>query len=92
MTLQQLLRAIGTGLMRICRYIYSEADNAANYGPRDSSKCRARNHVTCNGFDAFEKHVQIYAFSPTCNSADSKGTPHPPIPQYPFGFFARYCW
>jgi CubicO group peptidase (beta-lactamase class C family) len=20
------------------------------------------------------------------------GTPHPPIPQYPSGFFARYCW
>ena len=33
-----------------------------------------------------------YAFSPTCNSADLKGTPHPPIPQYPSGFFARYCW
>ena len=33
-----------------------------------------------------------YAFSPTCNSADLKGTPHPPIPQNPFGFFARYCW
>jgi len=33
-----------------------------------------------------------YAFSPTCNSASLKGTPHPPIPQYPFGFFARYCW
>jgi hypothetical protein len=33
-----------------------------------------------------------YAFSPTCNSATLKGTPHPPIPQYPSGFFARYCW
>ena len=33
-----------------------------------------------------------HAFSPTCNSASLKGTPHPPIPQYPFGFFARYCW
>ena len=33
-----------------------------------------------------------YAFSPTCNSAVLKGTPHPPIPQYPLGFFARYCW
>jgi len=33
-----------------------------------------------------------YAFSPTGNSAILKGTPHPPIPQYPFGFFARYCW
>jgi hypothetical protein len=33
-----------------------------------------------------------YAFSPTCNSAELKGTPHPPIPQYPSGFFARYCW
>src|SRR5437016_823904 len=30
--------------------------------------------------------------SPTCNSADLKGTPRPPIPQYPSGFFARYCW
>jgi len=26
------------------------------------------------------------------NSASLKGTPQPPIPQYPFGFFARYCW
>ena len=33
-----------------------------------------------------------YAFSPTRNSTDLKGTPHLPIPQYPFGFFARYCW
>jgi hypothetical protein len=33
-----------------------------------------------------------YAFSPTCNSATLKGTPQPPIPQYPSGFFARYCW
>ena len=33
-----------------------------------------------------------HAFSPTCNSATLKGTPHPPIPQYPSGFFARYCW
>ena len=33
-----------------------------------------------------------HAFSPTCNSASLKGTPHPPIPQYPSGFFARYCW
>jgi hypothetical protein len=33
-----------------------------------------------------------YAFSPTCNSASLKGTPHPPIPQYPSAFFARYCW
>ena len=33
-----------------------------------------------------------YAFSPTFNSAGSKRTPHPPIPQYPSGFFARYCW
>jgi hypothetical protein len=33
-----------------------------------------------------------YAFAPTCNSATLKGTPHPPIPQYPSGFFARYCW
>jgi hypothetical protein len=32
------------------------------------------------------------AFSPTRNSDDLKGTPHPPIPQYPSGFFARYCW
>ena len=24
--------------------------------------------------------------------ADLYGTPHPPIPQYPSGFFARYCW
>lgn len=22
----------------------------------------------------------------------SSVTPHPPIPQYPSGFFARYCW
>jgi hypothetical protein len=29
-----------------------------------------------------------FAFSPTCNSATLKGTPHPPIPQYPSGFFA----
>ena len=29
---------------------------------------------------------------PACNSATLKGTPHPPIPQYPSGFFARYCW
>ncbi len=36
--------------------------------------------------------VGNYAFSPTGNSASLKGTPHPPIPQYPFGFFARYCW
>jgi hypothetical protein len=28
----------------------------------------------------------------SANSADLKGTPHPPISQYPFGFFARYCW
>jgi hypothetical protein len=33
-----------------------------------------------------------YAFSPTGNCADLKGTPQPPIPQYPLGFFARYCW
>jgi hypothetical protein len=33
-----------------------------------------------------------HAFSPTGNSASLKGTPQPPIPQYPFGFFARYCW
>ena|SRR5215472_2044734 len=33
-----------------------------------------------------------YAFCRSYNSADLKGTPHPPIPQYPFGFFARYCW
>jgi hypothetical protein len=33
-----------------------------------------------------------YAFSATCNSATLKGTPHPPIPQYPSGFFAKYCW
>ena len=33
-----------------------------------------------------------YAFSPAVTSANLKGTPHPPIPQYPFGFFARYCW
>ena len=33
-----------------------------------------------------------YAFLPTCNSATLKGTPHPPIPQYPSGFLARYCW
>ena len=33
-----------------------------------------------------------YAFSPTCNSATLKGTPQPPMPQYPSGFFARYCW
>jgi len=32
------------------------------------------------------------AFSPTADSADLKATPHPPIPQYPSGFFARYCW
>jgi len=31
-------------------------------------------------------------FSPSSNSSDLKGTPHPPIPQYPSGFFARYCW
>jgi len=33
-----------------------------------------------------------YAFSPTGICADLKGTPRPPIPQYPFGFSARYCW
>jgi hypothetical protein len=33
-----------------------------------------------------------HAFSPTCNSASLMGTLHPPIPQYPSGFFARYCW
>jgi len=32
-----------------------------------------------------------YAFSPTCNSASLKGTPRPPMPQYPSGFLARYC-
>ena len=26
------------------------------------------------------------------NRARRYGAPHPPIPQYPFGFFARYCW
>jgi hypothetical protein len=25
-------------------------------------------------------------------AANLKGTPQPPIPQYPSGFFARYCW
>ena len=38
------------------------------------------------------RRTSSYAFSPTCNSASLKGTPQPPIPQYPFGFFARYCW
>jgi hypothetical protein len=33
-----------------------------------------------------------YAFSPICNSANLKGTPQPPMPQYALGFFARYCW
>ena len=28
-------------------------------------------------------HFADYAFSPTFNSAGSKRTPHPPIPQYP---------
>jgi hypothetical protein len=46
-----------------------------------------------------EKWLAEYMFkgenpekAPTCNSAELKGTPHPPIPQYPSGFFARYCW
>ena len=31
-----------------------------------------------------------YAFSPT--AAILNGTPQPPIPQYPSGLFAKYCW
>jgi len=38
------------------------------------------------------RRTSAYAFSPTCNSAGLKGTPQPPIPQYPSGFLARYCW
>jgi hypothetical protein len=48
-----------------------------------SNRATSRRNPRCS-FD--------YAFSPTCNSASLKGTPQPPIPQYPFGFFARYCW
>jgi hypothetical protein len=29
----------------------------------------------------------VYAVSPT-----GQVTPVPPSPQYPFGFFCRYCW
>jgi hypothetical protein len=36
--------------------------------------------------------LEDYASSPTRNSATLKGTPHPPIPPYPSGFFTRYCW
>jgi len=36
--------------------------------------------------------ASAYAFSPIGNSAILKGTPHPPMPQYPLGFFASYCW
>ena len=52
-------------------------------GPDTANPATSRRNPRCSS---------DYAFSPTGNSADLKGTPHPPIPQYPFGFFARYCW
>ena len=60
----------------------SALNSAGAFLPAVKPKCSARN----------QGKPSLYAFPPTCNSATLKGTPHPPIPQYPSGFFARYCW
>jgi hypothetical protein len=73
-----------------CRHIGSaETNKPFPAKTRRISLCfvATRRISRCNPRCSFD-----YAFSPTCNSADLKGTPHPPIPQYPSGFFARYCW
>ena len=94
-----LLQGVGANLPRGLSWFGNDSripvDVGADHTPDFSAETRrvlrldAANRVTsCRN----PRRTFDYAFSPTCNSATLKVTLHPPMPQYPSGFFARYCW